>query len=551
VDPNLAIVAALLINSTEMIRLFVAVALTFTTLAPTLASACGGFFCSVPTGPTPPQPVDQTAERIVFEVHGDDTITAHVQISYAGPADEFAWIVPVPGTPDVSETDPVMFQDIDATTALQVLLPSPEFCPITNGGGGRAGCGGCASMDTAMEGTSTATASGDDSRAGPVVVVHAEGSTDNYDYVVISADLASDLTEWLQGEGYNVSDNMVPVMQPYVDDGMRYLAVRLRDGRTANDVAPLAMRYEGDEPMIPIQLTAVAAQPLMGVQVWIFGEAPYLPENYSWEVPATQEIFSDELGNTSYFAWVARIVSESDGQTWSAEYIGQNLTGRFPQHEIVSRFYTRLSPEQMTVDPTFAVSAAPSVSNFLDLSGQPTPFGCNGINFSVLPSLCAYNYCGPGASCSVIDDRVACKCADGDVAQDITNPDGSDGVTCVPSNNPFGITAAAGGAGTEFDPCNEMDCGAGVCVLRNGFPTCDCAESAFACLEDDGTIFCVEPPEEPTTFGPGAGSESAPVIAAKETEPGLVRFAGLPWVPAILVLGAVAVTRPRSLRRRN
>ena len=528
-----------------MNRTLVAAALTLTTLLPAAAFACGGFFCSAPAGPTPPQPVDQTAERIVFEVHGDETITAHVQISYAGPADEFAWIVPVPGTPDISETDAAMFQDIDAPTALQVLLPAPETCPIANGGGRRgSSCGGCGGSDNAL--TATIERAGGAEEPGPVVTVHAEGSTDNYEYVVISAALASDLTEWLQTRGYNVSDNMVPVMQPYVDDGMNYLAVRLLDGRTANDVAPLAMRYEGAEPMIPIQLTAVAAQPLMGIQVWIFADAPFLPENYAWEAPAAQEIFSDELGNTSYFAWVARVASESDGQTWSAEYIGQNLTGRFPQHEIVSRFYTRLSPEQMTVDPTFAVStAAPGVSNLLDLSGQPTPFACNGTNFSVLPSLCAYNYCGPGASCGVVDGQVACKCGDGDVAQDITNPDGTNGVTCVPASNPFGITAEAGGAGTEFDPCNEVECGAGVCVLRNGFPTCDCVDAAFACLEDDGSVLCVEPAEQPETFGPGAGAESAPVIAAKATEPGSTRLAGLPWLPAVLVMGAFVATRPR------
>ncbi|MEO1272877.1 MAG: hypothetical protein AAFX99_32720, partial [Myxococcota bacterium] len=44
--------------------------------------ACGGLFCAVPQGPAvAPEPVDQNAERIVFEVDEDEgTITAHVQI---------------------------------------------------------------------------------------------------------------------------------------------------------------------------------------------------------------------------------------------------------------------------------------------------------------------------------------------------------------------------------------------------------------------------------------------------------------------------------------
>ncbi len=528
-----------------MTRLLSATAAAVVLAVPTYVFACGGFFCSAPAGPVPPQPVDQTAERIIFEVPGDGTMTAHVQISYAGPADEFAWIVPVPTTPEVEESEPGVFQEVEVATSLQVLLPQPEFCAVATDGGGGCGGLGCANMAESTAAGGDFSGRGVDSPS--VVTVHASGSTENYDYVSISADLASDLTDWLQAEGYNVSENMVPVMQPYVDEGMQYLAVRLRDGRTATDVTPLAMTYEGDEPMIPIQLTAVAAQPLMGIQVWIFGDTPYLPSNYAWEEPDSSTILSDELGNTSYFAWVARVADEADGQLWSAEFIGQNLTGRFPQHQVVSRFYTRLSPENMEVDPMFAASSsAPAVANFLDLSAQPTPFGCNGINTDVLPSLCAYNYCGDGADCGVVQGQVACKCGDGDVAQTITNPDGSDGVTCVPAENPFGITAEAGGAGTEYDPCNDVECGEGTCVLRNGFPTCDCTGDAFACLEDDGSVLCVAPAEPPTTFGPGAGAESAPVAAAKIVEPQTVRFAGLPWLPGVMVLGLMIATRRRG-----
>ena len=45
------------------------------------AKACGGFFCGT-------QPVDQTAERIVFRVN-DDSTTMVVQIAYAGEAKDF------------------------------------------------------------------------------------------------------------------------------------------------------------------------------------------------------------------------------------------------------------------------------------------------------------------------------------------------------------------------------------------------------------------------------------------------------------------------------
>src|SRR6185436_3102817 len=55
------------------------------------ASACGGFFCGR-------QPVDQTAERILFEV-GQDSVTMTTQISFNGKAADFAWILPLSDVP--------------------------------------------------------------------------------------------------------------------------------------------------------------------------------------------------------------------------------------------------------------------------------------------------------------------------------------------------------------------------------------------------------------------------------------------------------------------
>ena len=49
------------------------------------ARACGGFFCSQ-------VPVDQSGENIVFAVDGT-TVTAYIQISYVGAAEQFAWIL--------------------------------------------------------------------------------------------------------------------------------------------------------------------------------------------------------------------------------------------------------------------------------------------------------------------------------------------------------------------------------------------------------------------------------------------------------------------------
>ena len=52
-------------------------------LAPSTASACGGFFCSN-------TPVNQSGERIAFVLE-DGHVEAHVEILYSGSAKKFAW----------------------------------------------------------------------------------------------------------------------------------------------------------------------------------------------------------------------------------------------------------------------------------------------------------------------------------------------------------------------------------------------------------------------------------------------------------------------------
>ena len=504
------------------------------------AWACGGMFCGAPGPQIAPAPVDQTAERIVFEVLPAGQVAAHVNISYTGDADDFAWIVPVPPDVNFEESPEGFIDDMFAATDLQVFLPAQQPCPSPSSSAG--GCIGCASEETGAlfaDATNEAGGRGTDSS----VEVLERFYTDTFEAVLVTAAMSDELVGWLQDNSYNVSDNMTPVMQPYIDGGMVFLAVKLRGGAEASDIVPIVMTYSADKPMIPIQLTAVAAQPLMGIAVIISAPVAFVPENYDTVVADTSEIFFDAARQTTYFEWVARAADERDGKAFVPEY---RDASPFGGGQVLSRYYTRMHAHHMTLDPVFAPAPdATSVANLLDLSAQASPFLCGGgVDEELLANACAFNYCGAGGECGIVDGRVACRCPVGDVAQPVTGPDGSAHVTCVPAENPLGITAEAGGAGTLSDPCNDYDCGAGVCVLRAGFPTCDCEDGAVACLEDDASVFCVQPPDfDP--LGPGAGPEAGPLAKATPAahEPGVraerTGFAGGAWWLALVVFGAL------------
>ena len=93
-------------------------ALTATTssfaLFTTEALACG---CFAQT--TPATPVVQAGEAVVF-AHDGTNVEMHVQISYQGPAEEFAWLLPMPSVPEVQLSTIELFQMLRTATAPSV-----------------------------------------------------------------------------------------------------------------------------------------------------------------------------------------------------------------------------------------------------------------------------------------------------------------------------------------------------------------------------------------------------------------------------------------------
>ncbi len=238
----------------------------------TRAEACGGLFCSSAA------PVNQAAERIIFAFDKDQRrVHTVVEILYQGPAERFAWLLPVPGTPDVGVSSGAMLRRLQATTnptyALQRSWPDEAACDDldspTAAGGGPIAFGASDS-------------GGED--GGQVDVVDS-GVAGPYQYETLSVrdgdqDPADAAVEWLADNGYDLGDIGADVLRPYLEGGMNLLAVRLTKGRSTGAIRPLRLDYDAERPMIPIRPTAVAANANMGVLVWMLGDGRAAPTNY-------------------------------------------------------------------------------------------------------------------------------------------------------------------------------------------------------------------------------------------------------------------------------
>lgn len=285
-------------------------------LLATEAEACGGLFCSS-------DPVNQTAERIVFAERGDGHIDAIIEIQYQGPSDQFAWLLPMPGVPEVSVSAQAVLDAIDNATAPSYRLEY-EY-------------GGACAWDEGDEESESDVAASVDAGAnegGGGIDVLDQGTAGPYDYVIIRADpeltdAALVAVDWLVEAGYDVGELGPDVLRPYLDQGLNLVAFRLTKGNDVGAIRPVMLTYEGEVPSIPIRPTAVAAQPDMGIAVYVLGEERAVSDNYlNLELNESRINWFNFRSN--YGAVINAAADEAGGHGFVTEYAGdtERLQGR-------------------------------------------------------------------------------------------------------------------------------------------------------------------------------------------------------------------------------
>jgi hypothetical protein len=338
-----------------MRQIFLALFIVLATVG--IASACGGLFCQT-------VPVNQQGENIIFSMNSDGTISAYVQINYTGDAPNFAWVVPVPTVPEIDVAEMATFDELDLLTQPVFIAPPVPACvPLpTQTASGR----------TMAESTEYIPAE---------VTILAQGTAGPYDYVVITNPDSDEMFRWLRENGYRVTPAMGPLIRVYNEEGMVFLAMKLQPESGVQDIQPIVMTYVSDTPMIPIRLTAVAANPNMNILTWIFADEQAYPANYE-SIEIANEELRGSLGGTgtNYISLLDMRIDEYQGLAMITEYAQPTadlawratdplLIELTQEHRYLTRLLGRMSPEDMTADPVFIFDGqGENVSNIRDLS---------------------------------------------------------------------------------------------------------------------------------------------------------------------------------------
>jgi hypothetical protein len=266
------------------------------------ALACGGFFCQ-----SPQQPVDQAAERILFSTHpSDGTVEMSVQVTYTGTASEFAWVLPVPQEPVIGTTVDDVFLNLS-----QATFPRWNLTYVTEGT--------CYQPPNLFPSKNFTGAMEDSADGEGGVTVVANGSVGPYDTTTLQATDSAELLDWLQTNGYNIPDSVGTALAPYVADGSFFVALKLKKGADTGDLVPVTLTWASADLTIPLQLTAIAAQPDLRLQPYVLGPARAVPSNYLHV--QVNELAIDWLqAGANYPAVITDAANEAGGQAFATDY---------------------------------------------------------------------------------------------------------------------------------------------------------------------------------------------------------------------------------------
>lgn len=476
--------------------------------SPAPARACGGFFCGQ-------VPVDQAAERLVFAVDRQaNETTMIVQIAYQGAAPDFAWVLPLADVPSVESLDTfpqLALTALDANTGPRFQMPDDCFL---------------FELDASAGGPTRA--ENEDGDDGVDVLIREEVGP--YDVAVIASEDPEALVEWLRVEDFRVAPAMRPYIRLYTEMGQKFLALKLQADAVVSDIQPFRFTLPGTTPSIPLRMTAIAAEPEMGILVFVLGDERYTPANW-----AEVEIDDDRIvwepntwpTRTNWTALVAQSVDAVGGEGFVTEAAGPTrpyldlarngptptpeaeeardaLVSLLEDHPYLTRLYTRVSAEEMTSDPIFRPSAGGDVDRTrrlsrtvdgVDLCAEDAP--------RISEDPCAFVTCGAGGLCRNVADgetgrvEAACACVPGATARTTFDPMGRPTVICQDQRMSFLNPGDVTEDGERLpDPCVGFDCGEGRCVAVNMTPTCAC-DAGFVARGDvvDGerVTTCVAP----------------------------------------------------------
>ncbi|HVW25103.1 MAG TPA: DUF2330 domain-containing protein [Polyangiaceae bacterium] len=224
-------------------------------LAPRMALACGGCFHN------PAVDSVVTGHRMAFAVSDDRTVLWD-QIQYSGDPGDFGWVLPVePGATIELSTD-AWFEALEAATSAQISPPQ-LLCVQSSSS---SGCFGSSSSDSA--GVKSSPDQG--GFVGPGVTVIHQGSLGPFETVTLRSTDSGSLRAWLSSHDYAIQDDVDPIIDAYIMEGMDFIALRLMG---TEPMQPVRVVTPKGDAVLPLRMVMAGTGSDVQIVLYTIGEA--------------------------------------------------------------------------------------------------------------------------------------------------------------------------------------------------------------------------------------------------------------------------------------
>lgn len=291
-------------------------------LAASVALADGGYF-----EPTTVGNLAQTVQRAVIAFHNDaedgSALATYVlQSAYEGSAEEFAWVIPVPGTPTnvIAHEDDWLLADLEEFTAPRIRFVEPVDIARTSGEGG-CFCNAVPGVHIKGDGGLL----GEEDRG---VEVEDRGLAGIFEWVALTSTGSDDLLTWLDENGFAVPEEAGPILDGYIEQEWHFLALRVAEPEESEesfdevDIPPIQFTCQTAERVYPMVISRVSAAEQTEVLIFVLAEHRAEAANLANAVVDPDSVMYDPDGesDTNYEELIMQIVAGNDGLALITEY---------------------------------------------------------------------------------------------------------------------------------------------------------------------------------------------------------------------------------------
>jgi hypothetical protein len=218
------------------------------------AEACGGCF--------QPPAVDSvvTGHRMAFAVSANRTVLWD-QIKYSGNPGDFGWVLPVAPGATLELSSDAWFEVLETATSTRINPPVLK-CATNNNDSGFLNCG--SSVDSA-----SASPEGFAVGGGPQVTVLRDQSLGPFETVTLRSQDSGALRDWLTSHGYAIGQDIDPIIDAYIGEGMDFIALRLNGSAP---MQPVRVVTPNGKAVLPLRMVAAGTGDQVDIVLYTIGE---------------------------------------------------------------------------------------------------------------------------------------------------------------------------------------------------------------------------------------------------------------------------------------